>query len=592
MNRIKDILKAAYGEGLVKDNSFKIKEGEEDIFYYVKKPYFIDKKRFIFQKNNMNFSEFEESAKKNKAFLFFEIDGDIPCGNNNLNDYIYSIEIADGIGEVKETLTLFYIKNIEDKFKCDDKIIRLNIGKDEETKFYIVAISIKDEEAIGYPTLKNYIVSSDNRTYNKVVRNLTSVEYVHKKEMGNQDKDNNNPYNMLVYGAPGTGKSYLLDELVEKELEKFDAQIKASNEELSKTKDDLDNIKEFKRQYVKRITFYEDYSYENFVGCYKAKPNDEESEINVNYNNAQIKGTICERKITYSYEPGPFIEMYKKAKNDLEHNYFIFIEEINRAKAASVFGDMFQLLDRENGESKYDITPEPSLREYLKENINECNNLNVEDITMSIPNNLYIWATMNSADQGVFTLDSAFKRRWEFRYKDIVGYERGANIYLVHDGTPQYINWDVFRTAINNKILEYGLDEDRCIGPYYFSDGELEKIKKYTLEKNEVNKRDMVNPLVDKLLAYLKQDVFRMDDAEIFKSDNDKKCNMSALRRRVFNGDSIEDILNIDIASVEADETLKKWKEVDESAKVSDISNDTAEDVTLSIDSKKEDTDE
>ena len=102
----------------------------------------------------------------------------------------------------------------------------------------------------------------------------------------------------------------------------------------------------------------------------------------------------------------------------------------------------------------------------------------------------------------------------------------------------------------------------------------------------------MVNPLVDKLLAYLKQDVFRMDDAEIFKSDNDKKCNMSALRRRVFNGDSIEDILNIDIASVEADETLKKWKEVDESAKVSDISNDTAEDVTLSIDSKKEDTDE
>lgn len=306
---------------------------------------------------------------------------------------------------------------------------------------------------------------------------------------------------------------------------------------------------EYCNDYVTRVTFYEDYSYENFIGCYKPIP--KESCAIVNYNGAD--GTITEEKITYDYVSGPFIDTYINAKNDTEHNYFLVIEEINRAKAASVFGEMFQLLDRDkNGISEYDIKPDAALDIYLNKKLNKPEKF------MRLPHNMYIWATMNSADQGVMPLDSAFKRRWSSMYMDI----NGASGYEMHiQKSPDEIGkikWDDLRKEINDKILENGFDEDRCIGTWYFSESERTEIEKYYVndEENidtkeekylssEEERKFRPNPLVDKLFFYLRQDVFRRNPSAIFNNEYDGIA-MSDLRRRIRQGERIDSILKID----------------------------------------------
>jgi hypothetical protein len=161
-------------------------------------------------------------------------------------------------------------------------------------------------------------------------------------------------------------------------------------------------------------------------------------------------------------------------------------------------------------------------------------------------------------------------------YKDIAGFERGKTICLIHDKKPQYINWDVFRTAINEKILDAGFDEDRCIGSYYFSNDELNKIKKYAIAEDRKN---LPNPLVDKLLSYLRQDLFRMNPAEIFKSE-DNKYNMSAIRSRISNNEDILGILNIEIDKVKnASTELLRWNLTDNSGEKGNPADNSGEEV-------------
>ena len=152
-----------------------------------------------------------------------------------------------------------------------------------------------------------------------------------------------------------------------------------------------------------RVTFHPEYSYSQFVGTYKP-----------------VMGEDGE-SIKYNYVPGPFMRMYveaiKSARTDNPQPYLLLIEEINRAKVAAVFGDVFQLLDRDdNGVSEYEIQASEDIRRYLAKELNvpmdSCKHIR-------IPDNMYIWATMNSADQGVFPMDTAFKRRWNFEYLGI-----------------------------------------------------------------------------------------------------------------------------------------------------------------------------
>lgn len=263
--------------------------------------------------------------------------------------------------------------------------------------------------------------------------------------------------NRIVFGAPGTGKSHQLDE------------------------ESKDGFVE-----VERVTFYPTYSYYQFVGCYKPA----------------MKVVGQERKVEYNYTEGPFLRVLKNAKKDPEHKkHLLIIEEINRANAAAVFGDTFQLLDRdESGNSKFPIAISNDLRDYL---ISE----GITDHFLSIPDNMFIWATMNSADQGVFPLDTAFKRRWDFEYIDINQNEDKINQYSFVSNGNKY-NWNTIRKAINHQLLISKVNEDKLLGPFFIS-----------LETMEDNKK-FLSTFKSKVLMYLLEDAVRHNPAAIFKSED------------------------------------------------------------------------
>ena len=294
--------------------------------------------------------------------------------------------------------------------------------------------------------------------------------------------------NLIRFGAPGTGKSF------------------AINEEYKK---DWWTSKE-------RVTFHPDYSYANFVGAYKPYMMDD-------------------KNITYAFVPGPFTRVLVNALRDSKGKHLLVIEEINRANTAAVFGDIFQLLDRgKNGESEYAISPSQDLAKFLRDALKQPKTndddwwwLTTEPLAekevegkirnLKIPSNMYLWATMNSADQGVFRMDTAFKRRWSFEYVDI---NKGAD--KIEGDLAQ--RWNALRMAINVKLIELKVNEDKCMGPFFLTEGDLKDVETF----DKVFK--------SKVLMYLFEDAARQKRtqvfadgcdtlSEIFKAVNDKeKC--------------------------------------------------------------------
>ncbi|WBL15116.1 AAA family ATPase [Sutcliffiella sp. NC1] len=272
--------------------------------------------------------------------------------------------------------------------------------------------------------------------------------------------------NLIVYGAPGTGKSKYLE-------------------------DNFTNIT--------RVVFHSDYSYFDFVGSYKPTPLYKRSNTNL-YSITGDEFSIGEPIIDYQFIPGPFINVLINAVRNTGTKYTILIEELNRANAPSVFGDIFQLLDRKvDGSSQYKIQPNEDLMRYL---------MSLEDINhhfidgLFIPSNMNIVATMNSADQGVFVLDSAFKRRWKFKYMSII--ESGfvhENSLITYAG--EEFKWSYLLSSINTKLKVLGINEDRLIGQYFITPEEI----------------DDSSSLASKLLIYLWDDVVRYKRQEFFKSD-------------------------------------------------------------------------
>jgi hypothetical protein len=248
------------------------------------------------------------------------------------------------------------------------------------------------------------------------------------------------PKNLIVYGAPGTGKSYYLNNL-----------LKGAN--------------------TIRTVFHSETQNSDFIGSLKPVTN--------------LKG-----KVTYEFVAGPFIKAFVSAVKQPSKQIHLIIEEINRANAAAVFGEIFQLLDRDaSGRSEYDIEADELLSKYLRDNLDPAFNG-----LIYIPQNLIINATMNSSDQGVYPLDSAFKRRWSFKYMpiDFQDCPRGA---VDLDG--RRITWDILAKSINEILsTEYAhLEEDRFIGPWFLS-------------KDEVQSQ-FANAIESKLFTYLWNDVLR-----------------------------------------------------------------------------------
>ena len=248
-------------------------------------------------------------------------------------------------------------------------------------------------------------------------------------------------------------------------------------------------LEQIKMDYVERVTFHPNYSYAHFVGTYKP-----------------VQDKDDPKQIRYEYVPGPFMRTLTKALNNPGSNFLLIIEEINRANVAAVFGDVFQMLDRDkNGTSEYPIAASKDIKKYLKDEI-KTGNIDLEQIR--IPSNMYIWATMNSADQGVFPMDAAFKRRWNFEYLGIDDKENKVQNYYIPMGKDRNVNWNDFRKKLNNKLSEHGTNEDKLLGPFFLSSKDLENALK--------DREAFIKLFKSKVLMYLFEDVVKMNPGKLF----------------------------------------------------------------------------
>jgi hypothetical protein len=275
--------------------------------------------------------------------------------------------------------------------------------------------------------------------------------------------------NRILYGAPGTGKSHKLDEEVSAH---FGADLLSE-----------------------RVTFHPDYTYGQFVGAYRPVPIYREGPSPLL---AADKTTIIgklEPLIDYAFTPGPFLRLLSRALQNPDHNFVLVIEELNRANAPAVFGEVFQLLDRnEAGTGKYSVAMSAEARDYLRSHGLAA--------SIRLPKNLYLWATMNSADQGVMSLDSAFKRRWTFEYIPLNAFDAVTETWTINlKFLSKDIGWNAFRAAINDHLRKGDVAEDRLLGPFFMRENELKSSQAFR----------------NKLLLYLRDDVVRHNPETLFR---------------------------------------------------------------------------
>ena len=319
----------------------------------------------------------------------------------------------------------------------------------------------------------------------------------------------------IFYGAPGTGKSH-------------------------KIKDDVDVKEADEKNLVFRTTFHPDSDYSTFVGAYKptmkSVPN-------------QYKAVVGkDEEITYEFIPQAFMQAYTAAWNNQEENVFLIIEEINRGNCAQIFGDLFQLLDRnDDGSSEYPIKADRDLAKYLKgkdENGNEVlsNKDGIKDGNLKLPKNLYIWATMNTSDQSLFPIDSAFKRRWDWVYTPIAqGKDENGNLMKWQIEGQGENSWWTFIQGINEVIDVTTHSEDKKLG-FFFCKAQGIVIKKETF--------------VNKVVFYLWNDVFKVYGfkSEIFdKKGKDEKTEKITFKSFYKDDGSVnEDTISIFVKNVMA----------------------------------------
>lgn len=228
------------------------------------------------------------------------------------------------------------------------------------------------------------------------------------------------------------------------------------------------------------------------------------------------KPSSGKKDISYEYVPGPFMRIYVKAlKNSRTDNikpFLLIIEEINRANVAAVFGDVFQLLDRgDDFVSEYPIQATEDIKKYLAKELGG----NPDDYNkIKIPDNMFIWATMNSADQGVFPMDTAFKRRWDFTYLGIDDNDQdlqGKYVYLSDDKS-QKVEWNKLRKAINNFLAKEKINEDKQLGPYFISRSIV-----VPNDSDEIDRDRFINTFKNKVIMYLFEDAAKQKRSRLFE---------------------------------------------------------------------------
>jgi len=303
------------------------------------------------------------------------------------------------------------------------------------------------------PRLRKFLEKKNTIPDREVLGNSTSIE---NKTIFQYSTDMGKGSNKIYYGAPGTGKSHRIN--------------KITAHHCSYT-----------------TVFHPDTQYSDFVGALKP--------VMVDVNG--------EKKISYKFRSGPFTKALIVALNDINKHVYLVIEELNRAPAAAVFGEIFQLLDRNaQGESQYKIeVSDPDMLLHIKEHLNEPDKFH----KLYLPSNFSILATMNSSDQSVMPMDTAFKRRWLFEYLPIDFTKAGNGNFEIAltDGEKIEVPWTVFAEVVNDTLSSLQVSEDRLLGHRFVSDDELTSIE-------EAN-----NTLKGKILVYLWDDVLRHGNRDV-----------------------------------------------------------------------------
>lgn len=260
----------------------------------------------------------------------------------------------------------------------------------------------------------------------------------------------------IYYGCPGTGKSFKIKE----EIEGVDGELAVYFDEKGKKIDTPETKEERigKPSNIFRTTFHPDYDYATFVGAYKPV-----MEVKKEKTNEQEE----EKELGYSFVPQVFTKAYIRAYNskkdntlsNAEKNVYLIIEEINRGNCAQIFGDLFQLLDRKDGVSEFPVISDTELVNYL-------NKQGIPGNTLRLPENLHILATMNTSDQSLFPMDSAFKRRWAMEYVPINLEQEKAREFTYKVNGEDY-SWVEFLAKVNPLIRKATDSEDKQMGEFF-----------------------------------------------------------------------------------------------------------------------------
>ena len=418
-------------------------------------------------------------------------------------DYFFK---EDGVSVARKTQTWNARKDVPKKNGEIDNRFYFN-GLLEEVEY----VNSKGEHVSSKFTIRNYLAGGYSNLHIKKAEDgifdvwVTNVQeaYFDDKEDGLEELDKNSPKDLtlqqIYYGAPGTGKSHTINENTEGES-------------------------------VIRTTSHPDSDYCTFVGAYKPTMGllpicDELGQP------MKIGSTVLHKEqIIYEFVDQAFLQAYVNAwkfyaeNSDATKKQYLVIEEINRGNCAQIFGDLFQLLDRNDyGFSVYPINADKDMKKQLAKAFNGVNIDNADSINqhykgrnvvkevldgdiLLLPNNLYIWATMNTSDQSLFPIDSAFKRRWEWQYMPIgKGFdENGHAIKWAIEGATQKFDWWSFLEKINAQVGEATQSEDKKLGFFFCkaTEGVISAEK-----------------FVGKVIFYLWNDVFKNNGFEgsIFK---------------------------------------------------------------------------
>lgn len=479
---------------------------------------------------------FNDDITKEKLFQLFSDEFNIPIG-----------VISDCFNvEPKEILFVNTLYSESDlKTKLNQVGVNVSSNNIDAKKASVVA---SPGEISRGPFVQTLYAGLDITDYVLILQSDYYSLYGERKDISYNDNEDAKILQQIFYGAPGTGKSH-------------------------KIKDNVDVKVADEKNLVFRTTFHPDSDYSTFVGAYKPTMKSSEriyspEELTIKLKEIKTTGTTypCHKfaakyweslkdltpdsikqilnacgftdnysveigkgvaigqeylnnpedgKIIYSFCPQAFTNAYVEAWNTEEEVYLV-IEEINRGNCAQIFGDLFQLLDRKNGVSEYPIEADADLQNYLSKALAKTSRTDIpEDVKsgkkLMLPSNLYIWATMNTSDQSLFPIDSAFKRRWEWKYikikegKDENGNKLGWKVDVKMDESGTLLYWWDFIQKINEIIASMTSSADKQLG-YFFccaKDGVIDE-----------------ETFVSKVIFYLWNDVFKdygFEDASLFR---------------------------------------------------------------------------